>query len=778
MAYKKLSQLTANGQAWNIKVKVIRMWKSINFASDELMSLDMILMDNQGETIRATIWKNLIDNFKPKIVEGCIYELNNFKVQEDGRYRPVKNTLKIVFIYNTNIKKVKENPDKFQDYYFEFASRDTLLARKNIDTQCSDVMGLLTRIKQIESRTILKNTSNSRQRDIREIELLISRDHKVKLTLWGDLAHSLSEDVIGKHTVVIVTSVMVEGLQGMLSLKTTNGTRLYIDLDIPEIIALLFSIPYEENVPKLMEVDKSTQGTLKDQMFYNRRTLQEITQMRHDNPNDQDCIFTSRATIDQLDNDLWWYMSCNNCNKMCTKVANRYHCSKCNTCPESTPPRYWIRLRISDHTAATTCSIFDDEARRMLKTSITNLLDSVDGNSEEIPKIILDLCGKTFIFRFKLSDQNLTQGKEYYLVKRTFDIDDKLELKCMDDKAEEHPIKEKSNEKEEKALAPAFDELEVINRINRHEIGQDGKNTYDEQERVDQLELNEEIHNDKSGCKGKKSSMRKLNVAPKKRRRAMIVIDDSDEESKESHKKKVKVSDSKSKKRGRRPVDANVDNDFDKKKKALEQALKTAARLEKRLYGKKTTGDVAENSESKSTMKDSRKTSRRLNQKKRRTSNYTEMTTNQLNTNIDEANAKKTSNIDDLECPNIGDNEAKGRKTEKERAKVKKTIQKRRKETKIMVHTKIPNNKEEQQSNVPLNDSDMDSTISGKDNNINLEDVGELSNSDKDTIQEKSNEETNNSITREGTADPTKGNQAPTLYRSTRNRMLPVRYRN
>uniref|UniRef100_A0A0A9HGM7 Replication protein A 70 kDa DNA-binding subunit B/D first OB fold domain-containing protein n=1 Tax=Arundo donax TaxID=35708 RepID=A0A0A9HGM7_ARUDO len=47
MAYKKLSQLTKYGQAWNIKVKVIRLWESINFTTDELMSLDMILMDEQ-----------------------------------------------------------------------------------------------------------------------------------------------------------------------------------------------------------------------------------------------------------------------------------------------------------------------------------------------------------------------------------------------------------------------------------------------------------------------------------------------------------------------------------------------------------------------------------------------------------------------------------------------------------------------------------------------------------------------------------------------------------
>ena len=47
MAYKRINQLTTNGQAWNIKVKVLRMWESINFATDELMRLDMILMDEQ-----------------------------------------------------------------------------------------------------------------------------------------------------------------------------------------------------------------------------------------------------------------------------------------------------------------------------------------------------------------------------------------------------------------------------------------------------------------------------------------------------------------------------------------------------------------------------------------------------------------------------------------------------------------------------------------------------------------------------------------------------------
>jgi hypothetical protein len=47
MVYKKLSALTTEVQACTIKVKLIRMWDSINNKTDELMSLDMILMDEK-----------------------------------------------------------------------------------------------------------------------------------------------------------------------------------------------------------------------------------------------------------------------------------------------------------------------------------------------------------------------------------------------------------------------------------------------------------------------------------------------------------------------------------------------------------------------------------------------------------------------------------------------------------------------------------------------------------------------------------------------------------
>lgn len=91
----------------------------------------------QGDVIHASIWKKLIDNYKTQINESSVYVFGNFKVQESQKYRPVCNDLKITFMYNTKVKQVKETAESFPEYYFDFASIDTLQDRANKDQHLS-----------------------------------------------------------------------------------------------------------------------------------------------------------------------------------------------------------------------------------------------------------------------------------------------------------------------------------------------------------------------------------------------------------------------------------------------------------------------------------------------------------------------------------------------------------------------------------------------------------------------------------------------------------------
>uniref|UniRef100_A0A0E0C5C0 Replication protein A OB domain-containing protein n=1 Tax=Oryza meridionalis TaxID=40149 RepID=A0A0E0C5C0_9ORYZ len=170
-------------------------------------------------------------------------------------------------MYNTKVKQVKESAESFPEYYFDFASIDTLQNRANKDQHLSNVIGLLTRMKPIETRMTRKNTPNPRLAEIREIELLLLGGDKIRLTLWGQLARFFSEDIIGTQTVVTVSLFISKVKQCHENIYKSTHTQ-----------------SSEETVPKMMEVDKSTQGTREEQMFYNRKTLKDITGMRHDNP--------------------------------------------------------------------------------------------------------------------------------------------------------------------------------------------------------------------------------------------------------------------------------------------------------------------------------------------------------------------------------------------------------------------------------------------------------------------------------------------------------------
>ena len=53
----------------------------------------------------------------------------------------------------------------------------------------------------------------------------------------------------------------------------------YIVLNINDFI---YRHSKEESLPRIMDLSKGTLGTLQEQMFHNRKTLREITEMRED----------------------------------------------------------------------------------------------------------------------------------------------------------------------------------------------------------------------------------------------------------------------------------------------------------------------------------------------------------------------------------------------------------------------------------------------------------------------------------------------------------------
>jgi hypothetical protein len=65
-----------------------------------------------------------------------------------------------------------------------------------------------------------------------------------------------------------------------MSLNTMSATRLYTNLDIPEARKLIEKHSGEENVPTIIDMFRSMQGSIEEQMLHNQRTLHEITELK------------------------------------------------------------------------------------------------------------------------------------------------------------------------------------------------------------------------------------------------------------------------------------------------------------------------------------------------------------------------------------------------------------------------------------------------------------------------------------------------------------------
>jgi hypothetical protein len=57
----------------------------------------------------------------------------------------------------------------------------------------------------------------------------------------------------------------------------------------------------------------------------------------------------------------------------------------------------------------------------------------LQGNMDDVPKVIQELYGKFFIFQFMLNEINLIEGRQGYLVTRTFIPNENLRTRFLTD---------------------------------------------------------------------------------------------------------------------------------------------------------------------------------------------------------------------------------------------------------------------------------------------------------------------------------------------------------
>lgn len=80
-------------------MRIVRMWEAPTFLKhDQTNSLEMVLVDEKGCKIHATIQKQLLYLIQAKLIEGKIYKMSFFSVaHSSGSYCTTLHLYKPVF---------------------------------------------------------------------------------------------------------------------------------------------------------------------------------------------------------------------------------------------------------------------------------------------------------------------------------------------------------------------------------------------------------------------------------------------------------------------------------------------------------------------------------------------------------------------------------------------------------------------------------------------------------------------------------------------------------
>ncbi|KAM7257779.1 hypothetical protein ACFE04_013520 [Oxalis oulophora] len=440
MTINFIDDVDSSRDDWNILVRIARKWDVYNMQNeDDQFYIEMILIDEKGVALHAVIRKNLIA-------------------------KPIKGTKKALFLLTTNATEVKDTTANIPLHYFEIATLQEIEERIADRTILTDIIGKLVAISKLENKH-----ANGRTNKIRRLEILLKENITMKITLWRKAALLIDETTLGNGTntvVIIVTSTLVNKFRDELSLNSTTNTKIYINLPTHETADI--SKRYENDKREVRELPSQeiSLADIERRMFNNRLTLQQIMDIKWQSP-EQNKIYTVIASIDQIDDkNGWCYIACEVCMRKLKEDGDNFTCNICRRSSKYPTPRFRIELQVSDSSATGYFTLFDREAHTLISTTAAELLSLHNGDTKNLPPILLNLCNRKLIFEIQLNEKNLKEGWQTYTITKTFLPNASLE------KLNNHTDsnKKKGNNKPQNEITENCNQMDKDNNIENLQI--------------------------------------------------------------------------------------------------------------------------------------------------------------------------------------------------------------------------------------------------------------------------------------------------------------------
>ncbi|CAN6893296.1 unnamed protein product, partial [Brassica oleracea] len=289
---------------WKIRVKIIRLWKQFTAAGG--LTIEMVLIDANGDKIHATVKKELVNQFDPFLAEGKTKMMINFSLNHScGSYRTTNHLYKISFLATTRVKICEDLPraiNGFQPVNY----REILDGTLNSD-HLVDVIGQVVEVSQVDVLSVNGKDTQKITLELRDLE-----DVRLPLVLWGSFASDVSNAMQTRRDEALIYECSISNAYNVsdVSLNPYMTEVEEFKSKLPKD-ALCLAIVESKPVGQVLGVSD------KDDFFVHtpRKTIAELSESRQV----EKCIVM--CTIAAIDSDMgWYYLSCKVCSKKVVQV--------------------------------------------------------------------------------------------------------------------------------------------------------------------------------------------------------------------------------------------------------------------------------------------------------------------------------------------------------------------------------------------------------------------------------------------------------------------------
>ncbi|WJX38287.1 hypothetical protein P8452_25966 [Trifolium repens] len=323
-----------------INVRVLRLWKVPTFLNpSENGSIEMVLVDDKGGKIHATIKKQLIYMFERKIEEGNTYDISSFAVYpQSGSYRSTLHPYKIVFKLKTKVNLSEHS--SITTYGLTVTNISDVCAHTHDYEFLVDVIGYMTGL----------SAEREYFRDGKITKMVVAEltDHsgKCEVALFGNYAEDLVKKVgklSGGLPIVVVQFAKVKIFRDKASLQNVmNTTRIFVNPDIAEVESFKNSVAVQgleldSDVPLLGQPAKPSF----EEEFLRMHPKSNVFQL--ENLEEGGVSTVCAEIVRVLDGSDWWYPACK-CHRSVVADSGSYFCSSCDRHVFHVVPRFRVKV--------------------------------------------------------------------------------------------------------------------------------------------------------------------------------------------------------------------------------------------------------------------------------------------------------------------------------------------------------------------------------------------------------------------------------------------------